>query len=272
MKAGSRNTWKQMLRVLLTSLFLSVLVFVFAAQPFEVEGKSMERYLNDGDCVLVNKLLMGARILTRFDVNDPRMTCIRLPGFRKAQAGDVMVFNSPYGRGRKSIEFDYDEVFIKRCLGLPGDVVEIRNGVFLSNGLNPKGFSSYDRSLWLSSSDTTLMAKGVVLDTAFKPGGSNWNIRNLGPVTVPAKGSGIVLTAENLPLFSRVIEFETGELPYLSGETIKWKGKKLTSYTFQSNWYYLVGDNVLHSNDSRYFGFVPEAYIIGIATHNIKNR
>lgn len=38
----------------------------------------------------------------------------------------------------------------------------------------------------------------------------------------------------------------------------------LNEYTFKGNWYFLGGDNVLDSHDSRYFGLVPEDYIVGI--------
>ncbi|MDO4843428.1 MAG: S26 family signal peptidase [Bacteroidales bacterium] len=41
-------------------------------------------------------------------------------------------------------------------------------------------------------------------------------------------------------------------------------GKVLGEYTFKHNWYFLGGDNVLNSRDSRYFGLVPEEYIVGI--------
>ena len=41
-------------------------------------------------------------------------------------------------------------------------------------------------------------------------------------------------------------------------------GNVLQAYTFVHDYYYLIGDNVLNSKDSRYFGFVPELYIIGI--------
>jgi signal peptidase I len=55
-------------------------------------------------------------------------------------------------------------------------------------------------------------------------------------------------------LYRKVIEYETGT-PL---------DESLTEYTFQGNYYFAVGDNAMSSFDSRYWGFIPEDFIIGI--------
>ena len=83
---------------------------------------------------------------------------------------------------------------------------------------------------------------------------SDWNIKNWGPVIVPAKGLTMILDDFTRELYRKVIEYETGEPLDIT----------LNEYTFQKDYYFAVGDNAMSSFDSRYWGFIPEDYIIGI--------
>src|SRR5207245_1935406 len=70
-----------------------------------------------------------------------------------------------------------------------------------------------------------------------------WNVDNFGPLWVPAKGATIKLTAENLPLYRRCIEFyEKNELKE-DATGIYINEKKTDSYTFKMNYYFMLGDN-----------------------------
>ncbi|MED9900267.1 MAG: S26 family signal peptidase, partial [Bacteroidales bacterium] len=62
----------------------------------------------------------------------------------------------------------------------------------------------------------------------------------------------------------RPILFETGERLYVRDGQVFLGEKPISLYTFRSDWYFLGGDNVLNSKDSRYIGLFPESYIIGI--------
>ena len=97
-----------------------VLAFVFIIrsflyEPFQIPSGSMERTLLVGDFILVNKFTYGVRLPVWrdkvFDINDP-------------QRGDVMVFFPPHK----------DQYYIKRVVGLPGDLVEYTNKVLTING------------------------------------------------------------------------------------------------------------------------------------------
>ena len=108
----------------------AVILPVFVCDQFRIGGESMSPTIKAGDRIMVNKMLMCARIYTSYDFSGPGMECFRMPGLRKIRPGDVAVFNYPYGRGGKKIEFRINYVYAKRCIGCPGDTVSIEDGYY----------------------------------------------------------------------------------------------------------------------------------------------
>ena len=93
----------------------------------------------------------------------------------------------------------------------------------------------------------------------------SWTIDNFGPLWVPAKGATIQLTPQNITLYKRIIfVYERNKWEERDGK-IFINGQEATTYTFKMNYYWMMGDNRHRSQDSRYWGFVPEDHVVGSA-------
>ena len=185
---------------------LLLLIFggrAFAYEPMRVPSGSMTPTLLTGDFILVEKYAYGLR--------DP-VDNERWAGAGTPARGDVAVFRYPR---------DHSQRYVKRIVGLPGDVVEIFDGELVLNGR-----------------PTALRSDGVVLDTG-----------SPGPA-VPRQRSIEDLGGHDHPV-----------LRCMNGCAAGMRGR----WIVPEDHYFVMGDNRDNSADSRYWGFVSDAELVGRA-------
>lgn len=245
--------WKAMLCVLV----VGALHFgrrIIIAERFRIPTESMKPTLESGDKVWVNKLLYGARIYKSFNFEDHApLKCFRMPGFRKIRPGDVICFNYPLGYDKwTEIEFKINYVYCKRVVGVPGDTIGIKDGITWNNNYEGVLGSLKYQTMVQNTPDSILWVNQMMMSMPFSY--PWWTIKNLGPLYIPEKGATVSLDQSGRSIYGPVIRYETGS----------WPSEEMESYRFKNNYYFAFGDYSIDSKDSRYWGFIPEDFIIGI--------
>jgi signal peptidase I len=250
----------------------------------------------------------------------------RMSGRKNLLQHDRVVFKLPDGRSGSSPTggilirpTDKQENYIKRCVAIAGDSVQVKDGVLYVNGqeqgLPEFGQYAYDFELRDKFNERTLkeqydittkdvqqtpaqaeipltvktaealkgFANVVSMTRENKPRGHyregdgnfwpifpndprfDWTEDNFGPLWIPKAGATVQLTLENLPLYKRAIQVYENNTLEVNGQDILINGAKATSYTFQQDYYWMMGDNRHRSQDARFWGFVPHDHVVGKA-------
>ena len=371
------------------AIIAATLVHTYFMQPFIIPTGSLEKSLLIGDFLFVSKFHYGARvpttpialpmvhdtiplIKTRSYLKKPQLPFMRLPGFQKIKRNEIVVFNWPADTVRQFFvkekgvrkPIDKKSNYVKRCVGIPGDTLEIRDGiVFINNkknklpewakiqhtytvynneGVSSKkllkyGINDFERiypikNITQSSFNaimpyiisrrgntvedfsvitpakglplkivkkyglevSELLSKKKIINTTLEkvlrlkknekfdsivrniskiktPNESffpnritfDWNEDNFGPILIPKKGAQIKLNKSTYPLYKKIIEEYEGNKVIKSNGGFSVNNKLVKTYTFKQDYYWMMGDNRHRSEDSRFWGFVPENHVMG---------
>ncbi len=90
-----------------------------------------------------------------------------------------------------------------------------------------------------------------------------WNVDNFGPIYIPEKGATVEINKKTIPLYKKIIRDYEHNTVKVEADRVLINGKEANSYTFKQGYYWMMGDNRDHSEDSRAWGYVAEDHIVG---------
>ena len=112
---NKKSVLRDWVESIIIALILAMVIRFFVIESFKIPTGSMRPTLLEGDLIMVNKFIYGARV---------PFTDLRLPALRQPKRGDVIVFIYPVDRKKN---------FIKRLVAFGGETVEIKNGTIYIN-------------------------------------------------------------------------------------------------------------------------------------------
>lgn len=259
----------RMVDVIFIIFCLMIVLFcvqLFCFTSFKIPSDSMEPALRDGDRILVNKMIKGARLFNVFSaLNNEDVAIHRIPGLGNLKRNDILVFNFPYQKNRwDSIRLDVMQYYVKRCIALPGDTLEIRSGFYKIRGCKEQ--LGNDKAQRYLANLQNPKQHGIVVGTFPYDKQLKWNIREFGPLSIPRKGQEVMMNRTNFLLYRQLIGWEQKKKLRFKNEQALLGDSLISRYRFEKNYYFVSGDNMANSQDSRYWGMLPEEYIVGKAT------
>lgn len=245
---------------------LYVLVEIFLIASFKIPSDSMTPALIKGDIVWVLKPIIGPRLFNVLaSMKGKQVEIYRLPGIRSIKRNDVLVFNYPYSEWDKwdKIEMHILKYYIKRCIALPGDTLTIQDGIYRINNSDIL-VGNIESQKRIVTFDIERIPKEQFYTLPFDSI-HQWNIRDFGPMYIPRKGDVLPMDRTTYLLYNKLIEWEQKDSLLFKNNKVYLNSSILKYYCFKNNYYFVGGDKSLGSVDSRFWGLVPEQYIVGKA-------
>lgn len=251
----------QWLLIFMIAIVVAICLRVFVLAKFTIPTPSMEPAILPGDRVIVSKLTPGPRIIRNlfslWKDGKPEISRLRMFGVKR---NDVLVFNFPYPN-RNRLGFDYQVYYAKRCVAIPGDTFYIENGIYKVKNC-PDTLGNYEAQLHFSKKKAEEI-RPEIFRCFPRNDNYQWNVKQFGPLYVPRKGDTLAIDAKNVALYKNLIRYETDREVRVANDTVYVGGEPLHAYVFRQNYYFMAGDLVRDSKDSRYWGLLPEEHIVG---------
>jgi len=329
--AKQKSSTREWVDALIFAVVAATIIRTFIVEAYTIPTSSMEKTLLVGDFLFVSKFHYGPRVPntplsfpfahhtlpvvnTKSYLDFLKLPYYRMPGLQEIKRNDIVVFNWPQEDFRP---VDKRENYIKRCVGVPGDTIQVKAGdLYIGNNkaFEPNNFEYQ----YLVQTDGSPLNPNMLMEMKITEGGRlaqhnglylltltpenvekikslpivkqvqrkispigeiepqrfhypadtdkfPWNVDNYGPVVVPKKDATVQLTKENILFYERIITLYENNTLEVRGDKILINGAEATSYTFKMNYYWMMGDNRHNSEDSRFWGFVPEDHVVGKA-------
>ncbi|MBU3699249.1 MAG: signal peptidase I [Candidatus Kapabacteria bacterium] len=242
-------------RTIVWSLTVVTIINGLALASFVVPTGSMESTVLAGEFLFVNKFVFGPSTPQIVPFVNMPLPYYKLPPVIKPEQGDVIVFVFPGNREVvKPAAFEY---YLKRCVAVAGDVLEIRRGRVFVNG---KEYGLPENAQFMGwTPEQRAMVCEADRSSTF-PAGRGYTRDDYGPIRIPKQGDVIQLTAENFNEWAVFIGREGHEV---NADLRTIDGKPATSYTVKRDYVFGMGDNRDNSLDSRFWGFIPEEDVVG---------
>ena len=251
-------------RQLFFAAIAAFFIITFIIQNTRIPTGSMENTILVGDFVLVNKFIYGSSSPKYIPFTEIEIPFFRLPAFKDPKAKDIVVFEYPGDRDQL-VANELGVNYVKRCIGVPGDTIQIIDKVVFVNGKEfwKPTFVKYYQGR--QGSFLRPKPRGITEPRIF-PKGVQWNEDNYGPLVIPKKGMTIPLNRYNVDQWRTTIDREFGKrVVELRGDVVTIEGIPVSSYTFKKDYYFMMGDNRDDSLDSRFWGLVPRDLVVGEA-------
>jgi signal peptidase I len=255
---------KEFFRQLFYAAIAAFFIITFIIQNTRIPTGSMEDTILVGDFVLVNKFIYGSSSPRYIPFTEVPLPYFTLPAIKDPKPTDIVVFEYPGDRDQLE-PTEKGVNYVKRCIGIPGDTVEIIDKVVFVNGKEfwRPPYIKYYRGM--IGPNLRPLPKGYAEPRIF-PRGMPWNEDNYGPLVVPKKGMTIPINIYNVEQWRTTIDREFGKrVVEIRGNVVYIDGQPASSYTFKKDYYFMMGDNRDDSLDSRFWGFVPRDAVVGEA-------
>ena len=254
-----------------------------------IPSTGMENSIFQGERILVNKWSYGLRL--------PMMSFLSYHrwGERPVKRQDIVVFNNP-ARIQQPV-IDRREVYISRCIGVPGDTLLVDSLFFASSaetGFNPDKKRLYAYPAGKEMTVDSLIQALAIADDGLMGSDDSTHVRSfshyeyylleqtlpapswiqplspstqrpLQPLVVPGKGSAIEVHPWNITLLRNTLVMHEGRQAEIKNDTLYVDGQPVTKGCFTKDYYWMGSNNTINLSDSRLFGFVPQDHIIGKA-------
>ena len=242
---GKQKRKKSVVREYVESIVVAVFLVMFIIRPFIIQAfripsGSMEDTLLVGDFLLVTKFLYGAKSPDRIPFTKIDIPYFTLPALTDPKPGDIIVFRAPH---------EPDKDFIKRCIAVPGQVIDIR-----------------DKEVYINNEKVKDPPKAKHIDNHTLSGLTHRR-DNFGPVHVPSKGDTlrfVDLTPNEYDMLEKYLQYK-GEILSKRSSGFTLSGRRADYYIMDQDCYFMMGDNRDNSRDSRFWGWLPRKDIRGKA-------